>query len=217
MRNTDRLFAALLITGGLLTLLTTTSARADGFDPYKLGPYLKADGGISFISGPELTAGPYSGDLSLKSGYRVDGVVGYAVNDWLAAEFEGGMIEHGINSLTMRGQELHPSGDSAFSMVPLLVNVVFRYENESEFVPYLGLGAGGVLSKLNFSGEKDSDTVFAIQAKVGVTYKLTETAWLDANYKFLGTAEQSYTISGMELKTDQVYSHFFGLSVIWKF
>jgi len=217
MRNTNCLAAALIIGGSVLTLLTTGPARADELGPYVLGPYLKADGGISFISGPDFTAGGSPGDLSLDTGYRVDGVAGYGLSRWVAVELEGGIIEHSVSSLTLHGLTLHPEGDSSYSEVPFLANAVFRYENESDFVPYVGLGAGGVLSELKFSGDKDKDTVFALQGKVGLIYKLQEQAWLDASYKFLGTAEQSYSIGGTTLKTDQVYSHFFGVSVIWKF
>jgi len=217
MKPVGSFLTPLLIAGSLYTLGLPSAVRAQELGPYVLGPYLKADGGVDIISGPDFKVGGSSGDLSLDTGYRVDGVAGYGLSRWLAVELEGGLIDHSVSSLTLRGLTIHPEGDSTFTEVPLLANVVFRYENPTDYVPYIGLGAGGVFSELKFSGDKDNDTVFALQAKVGLIYKLQEQAWLDVGYKFLGTAEQSYSISGMTLKTDQVYSHFFGVSVIWKF
>jgi len=99
--------------------------------------------------------------------------------------------------------------------VPLLANVVFRYENSTKFVPYLGGGAGGAVSMVSATGT-DTDTVFAYQAKTGVAYQLTENVMLDLGYKFFSTAEQSYFLTS-PFKLKDVYNHFVGASLTWKF
>lgn len=61
------------------------------------------------------------------------------------------------------------------------------------------------------------DAVFAWQAKAGVMYKIDERAWLDAGYKLFATAEQDYQFAGVKFMTKEVFNHFIGVSVIWKF
>ncbi len=196
----------------VLMLLSLLSAQAAD-----TGPYLKADGGANFVSGTHLDIGGVAGDLSLDTGFRVDGVFGYQFNRWLAVEFEGGYLQNSINSISQNGLTAYPRDNSNLEQIPLLVNVVLRYENSTDFVPYIGGGAGGVFSIMKISGNSDNDAVVALQAKAGLIYKIEQNAWLDIGYKLLGTAEQSYQIEGVTLKTKDMLNHFIGASVIWSF
>ena len=201
-----------VLPGALILTLAALSARASDF-----GPYVKADGGANFITGTHLDVDGSSGNLSLDTGFRVDGAFGYQFQPWFAVEFEGGFIQNSVRSITLDHLTGSPQGDSNLQQIPLLLNVVLRYQNSTEFVPYLGLGAGGVLSTLKISGISDNDAVVAFQAKAGVIYKIMEEAWLDVGYRLLGTAEQNYQIGGAHLKTNDVLNHFVGLTVIWSF
>ncbi len=196
----------------VLMLLSLLSAQAAD-----TGPYLKADGGANFVSGTHLDIGGVAGDLSLDTGFRVDGLFGYQFNRWLAVEFEGGYLQNSINSISQNGLTAYPRDNSNLEQIPLLVNVVLRYENSTDFVPYIGGGAGGVFSIMKISGNSDNDAVVALQAKAGLIYKIEQNAWLDIGYKLLGTAEQSYQIEGVTLKTKDMLNHFIGASVIWSF
>lgn len=182
-----------------------------------VGPYFRLDGGASFVEGTGLEIDGLPGHLSLDTGFRVDGIFGYRLNRWLGVEFEGGFQDNSVSSLSLEGQTAHPGSDSHLYQIPLLANVVFRYENSTAFIPYVGAGAGGVLSRLKIYGDDDQTAVFALQAKAGLIYKIMEDAWVDVGYKFLGTAEQGYNIGGSNLKTKEVYSHFLGASVVWNF
>ncbi len=181
------------------------------------GPYLKVDGGVNLTADTDVTIAGAGGSLSLDAGYRFDAIVGYEFNRWVALELEGGYADNSVDKLTLGPLVNSLSGESSLRQIPLLANVVVRYENQTDFVPYLGAGAGGVFSSLKISDTKDDDTVFAWQGKVGVIYKIDEQAWLDVGYKLLGTEEQSYRLGAVPLKTKQMFNHFFGLSVIWKF
>jgi opacity protein-like surface antigen len=104
--------------------------------------------------------------------------------------------------------------------VPVLANVVLRYEKESKFVPYIGGGAGGAFTKLDGVGRGDvngfssdnSDVVFAYQFKTGVAYNISEKASIDLGYKLFGTGEQTYGST----KVKDVMCHFIGLGFTWK-
>ena len=207
-----RLLFGLCLAAGLILPLPARAADAADF-----GPYIRADGGANFVTGTHLDIDGSPGNLSLDTGFRVDGAFGYQFQPWLAVEFEGGFIQNSVRSITLNNLTASPEGDSNLEQIPLLLNVVLRYENQTEFVPYLGVGAGGVLSTLKISGESDNDAVVAFQAKAGIIYKIMAAAWLDVGYKFLGTAEQNYRIGGANLRTKDVFNHFIGLSVIWTF
>jgi opacity protein-like surface antigen len=212
MRAINPLLFGLPLAAAILLTLPASPAHAADY-----GPYVKADGGANFVTGTHLDIDGSPGNLSLDTGFRVDGAFGYQFQPWLAVEFEGGFIQNSVRSVTLNNLTGSPQGDSNLHQIPLLLNVVLRYQNSTEFVPYLGLGAGGVLSTLKLSGTSDNDAVVAFQAKAGIIYKIMEEAWLDVGYRFLGTAAQSYDIGGAHLKTNDVFNHFIGLTVIWSF
>ncbi len=181
------------------------------------GPYLKVDGGVNIVGDADVNIAGGGGTMSFDAGYRFDGIVGYEFNRWVAAELEGGYAHNSVDKLTLGPLVNSLSSESSLSQIPLLLNVVLRYENQTDFVPYIGAGAGGVMTSLKVSDEKDDDIVFAWQGKAGVIYKIDEQAWIDAGYKLLGTEEQNYHLGAVPLQNKRMFNHFFGLSVIWKF
>jgi len=195
-----------------LLWLGVPSVRAEGF-----GPYLRVDGGVNIVADNDIHIDGASGTLSLDTGYRADGAVGYEFGRWVALEIEGGYAESSVNKLTRESSVANLQGHSSLTQVPLLFNAVVRYENESDWLPYLGVGAGGVMTTLKISGDDDSQAVFAWQAKAGVIYKIEEEAWLDLGYKLLVTSEADYSLGGGSLNAKEIFNHFFGVSVIWRF
>ncbi len=207
-----RVRAWLIISGALLALAQGTPAQVQNY-----GLYLRVDGGANFVTGTKVDIGGSPGNLSVDTGYRIDGAFGYEFGRWLAAEFEGGYIDNEVSSIGFQNMTGHPQGDSALTQIPLLVNVVGRYENHTEFEPYIGAGIGAVLSRLNISGEKDSAAVFAWQAKAGVIWRIEHEAWLDIGYKLLMTQKQEYMFGGVPMQTKELFNHFLGVSVTWRF
>ena len=196
-------------------MVTAMTARPAG--AADSGLYLKLDGGAAFSPGLNLDINGMPGHLSLDTGYRVDGTVGYWLSPWLAAELEGGFLRNPIETISLENMVGHPEGSSYLRQVPLLFNLVARYENRTAFTPYVGVGAGGVISDFRLSDNGDQETVVALQAKVGLIYKLEPQAWVDFTYQVLGTDNQNYRIAGVDFHTDKVLSHFLGVSVIWNF
>jgi len=202
----------------LLTLCSTALmwAGLQSTCAQMFGPYLKVDGGANIVADNDIDIGGTGGTLSLDTGYRVDGAVGYQFGRWVALELEGGYADNAVDKLTMGPMVAKPQ-DSRLTQIPVLASLVVRFENQTDWVPYIGAGAGGVMTSLKISGDEDKDAAFAWQGKIGVIYKIEEQAWLDAGYKLLVASEQDFHLGGSSLQTKELFNHFFGISVVWKF
>jgi opacity protein-like surface antigen len=165
------------------------------------GLYMKADAGLNYIQ--DATISGQSGKAKFDPGFRIGIAGGYNLNSWSAIELETGFLRNGIKD----------SGNAWFGAVPVLANAVFRYENDSKFVPYAGIGVGGAYTMVEGSGDSHTDFVFAWQAMVGVRYELSKSAAFDLGYKMFSTADQTYNGT----KVSDFYSHMIGLGFIWKF
>ncbi len=182
------------------------------------GPYLKLDGGANFLQDVTVTFAGFSESGRFDTGYRVDLVGGYELNRFAAIELETGYLENSMEH----------SHHSWMGQAPLLANFVLRLENESPFIPYVGIGAGGVLSVLHadiFTGdtlliaEDATAATFAYQAMAGVAFRPNPHVEFNVGYKFLGTTEQRYEVlfSDSDLKIEDVQNHFVGASITVKF
>jgi opacity protein-like surface antigen len=208
----------LIVAAAVATPALRASAAANGRDT---GPYITLDGGVNImqditvegINGvkikPRLSNGKFgSGVPSIKqpmdTGFRVGVIGGYNLNKWVAVEIESGFMYNGLTG----------SDNGWYGSIPLLGNVVLRYENDSKFVPYIGAGAGGAYTMLEGSGTDETYFVFAYQAKVGVAYNINDNMSVDVGYKFFGTGDLEYKSA---LKLKDIYAHYIGLSFTWKF
>jgi opacity protein-like surface antigen len=194
-----------------MVLTQPRTARAEG-----KGGYLKLDGGANFAESMNLTVDGLSGKLDLDVGYRVDLAAGYQFNRWLSLELEAGFFHNENQSVTLLNMTEHLE-NTWLQGIPVLANVYLRYENRTDFVPYIGGGAGMVVSWLSLQDNTDTCYVFAYQFAAGVTYRLEESAWIDFGYKFLGTADPEYEIGARHILGSDTRNHFLGASVVWKF
>jgi opacity protein-like surface antigen len=179
-------------------------------------PYLKLDAGANFAEGGSFSLGGEPADFKFNTGFRVGLAGGYQLNSWAAIELESGVIANTIRSIVLNGRTAQPN-NAWLGKVPLLANAVFRYENSTDFVPYVGVGAGGAAGVLNISDDDDKTIVFAYQAMAGVIYKLDEEAWVDIGYKFFANGDEKYSVGGVSVEANRVRNHFIGLSVHWRF
>jgi opacity protein-like surface antigen len=168
------------------------------------GPYLTLDAGVNIMQDANtVDSSGKTGKAKFDTGWRVGLMGGYNINKYVGVELETGFIDNGLKD-----------SDRWIGTIPVLGNVVFRYENASGFVPYIGVGAGGAYSMVQGGGGDDqSDFVFAYQAKAGVAYEITPCMAVDVGYKFFGTADEKF--GGTKVK--DIYAHFIGLSFTFKF
>jgi OOP family OmpA-OmpF porin len=144
-------------------------------------------------------------------GFRLSVAGGYQITPTISAEIETGYLFNGVND----------AGDTALSQVPFLANVMFRFENSSRFVPFVGVGAGGIASFFTvddiISKDDDSDVVFAWQVQAGVQYRINDHMSAGITYKYLGADRPQFDIGGGLIKFDVVHNHAIMASFNWSF
>jgi opacity protein-like surface antigen len=201
----------LIVACSLLFALATFVAR--GSDN---GVYLRLDGGINFAQDPDLKINGQPGKLRLDTGYRADLAVGYDLNRWVGFELQGGYLYNSAESLTTGDRPLHVD-NTWMEGIPLLASVRFHWHNRTDFVPYIGGGAGGLVSMLSIRDISDTTIVFAYEITAGLIYKIDERAWIDIGYKYLWAGDPNFDIGLDSVKASNVRNHFIGASVIWRF
>jgi OmpA-OmpF porin, OOP family len=177
-----------------LTLLSSTLAWSQYATPYPpSGPYLKVDLGGEVAQDTDLkdffgVAAP-GAKVQFDPGVRVGFAGGYQVTEWFSAEFETGVMENRIRSIT--GADY--VDNAYFGNVPLLVNAKLQLPNPSRFTPYIGGGAGGAVSFLDVDGIRmngvrlqgdSADAVFAWQGFAGVRYAINPWMGLSLEYHY---------------------------------
>ncbi len=192
------------LTAIVAAAVVTPALQANAADSSKdTGVYMKMDAGVNIMQDATRKSGAVSAKIPMDMGFRVGLIGGYDLAKWAAIELETGFLYNGVKD----------SGITWFGAVPVLANLVFRYENDSKFVPYIGAGAGGAWTMVEGNSMNESTFVFAYQAKAGVAYEISPSMSVDVGYKFFSTAEQKYT----GLKVTDVYCHFIGLGFTYKF
>jgi len=158
--------------------------------------YVKADLGGNLTQDTDLKDffGPVTPGSKVKfdPGLRFGLAVGYQLTDWFAPEFEFGLMQNSIRSITEATRV-----DAWFSSVPFMLNAKFRCPGHCRFAPYIGGGVGGSTSVLtvdridrneftDVNGD-DSDTVFAYQGFAGFRYRLNEQMGLSLEYRYFAS------------------------------
>jgi opacity protein-like surface antigen len=217
MKTTIRLIT---VTGAAFIMSATSASASDWSDNL----YLGADAGGAFQQNAVMTQSTLSGrrTTTFNPGIRGDITVGYNLDKSWAVELESGII---CNSIDKIGVVSLSSIDQSFDTysVPILANVVYKVPTGNAWTPYFGVGAGGLVDSIDFRSATthyyDSTFTFAYQAKAGVDYALTKNISVGIAYKFLGTPNQRFYLSGINdhLKLDGIYTHAVVASFTWNF
>lgn len=168
--------------------LLTVSASGGWAEGY----YLKAFGGISYLSDTDITisgAGT-DPDVSFDSGFAAGAAVGYAFSGLpVSAELEWTYRSGDSKTGTTSG------GD--FASTSLMLNGIWSSSQTGRFSPYLGAGLG-FLTEIDFdvlsgsaAGEYSDRGGFAFQVFGGVSYAVTErvSAYTELRYFDAGSVD----------------------------
>lgn len=130
-------------------------------------------------------------------GFRLSGALGYNFNRWIGLELETAYL-------------YASKDDIRVSQVPILANFLVRYEGDRKWVPYAGVGLGGVV--VWGPDDTDSGTIGdgAYQLVLGVRRMLTEQVPVGASYKYLGFVASSVLIER------RIGNHSVNLGLNWK-
>jgi opacity protein-like surface antigen len=218
MKNlTLRCLSPLSFLAGMLLVSSVLPVRADDNWFYlqaQVGPAIAQNVDVKEFVGPVSNT-----KVKLDPGIHLGVVGGYNVNRWLSLEMETGIIANNIDRI---GTD---SPDASLSHVPFLVNAVLRYETEnSRFIPYIGVGAGGdssvliVDDSLGVDGT-DSDVVFACQGMAGLRFRISDSMSVGAGYKFFHAGNPSWHVrnAGGEIRFGKSNVHVFGAVFNWNF
>jgi opacity protein-like surface antigen len=204
MKNLNTLFRGI---GCALLLLWSHSASGQG-DRF----YFKGDIGgqwTSDVSLKEFFGTPVSGyKVAFDPGVRAGLALGLRITDWLATEFETGVYDNKIDSITGAS-----SLDATFDNVPLLFNVRLQVPRMDRVTPYIGGGVGASISILDIDHMdlnnihvhgNDADVVFAYQGFAGVRFRLMDRVGLSVEYHYLGTDSARW--SGIHFGGNETHS-----------
>jgi len=182
--------------------------------------YAQADIGVSLVNNTDVEQfiGPAGGEAEFEVGFASGLTAGYHITPWLAAEFQTGYMVNGVQDV-----------DAVLSQCPFMVNLSFELHKCGKFVPFVGVGAGGMLSILSIddyidAGEEgavridgsDADFVFAYQAFGGIRYDFNDRMGVGFLYRFRGTGGPSWDVEDWwtgatagKIEFDDVFSHTF--------
>lgn len=139
----------------------------------------------------------FNGEADFKNASKVDldrdlgfGLAaGATINNNYRAELEVFLQDSDLDD-NYKGSKVTGSSEGLFFMA----NGFYDFKNSSQFTPYLGAGLG--FAKLDIeekiAGKKlvdDSDTVFAYQALVGVSYDINKNNSVSLGYRYVETAD----------------------------
>lgn len=202
---------------------------------YGVGQYFGLQGGINAYQSYEGTAratldgNSYAleakekigGVGGIKWGYGWDGeTVKPAVE--LDAFYNGVDVGLDLRS-TDGGGELLGTGTGRIDSGAFLVNGLLRFDTDSAFLPYVGVGIGGYLAQGSDEritvknvgsvrvGNNDTNTGFAAQAVAGFDYFYNDTTSFYVEYKFLNYFDVDITDS------DSVQQHIVVAGLKWFF
>jgi opacity protein-like surface antigen len=190
--------------------------------------YLNADLGTSLADDVSIRrfVVPTPGTkFELDPGMHLAVAGGYNFNDYVGAQLETGWIFNEVDNVNGGG-----SVDASLGHVPMLANVVFRYD-QADFpvVPYIGAGAGGDISVINLDhvfapngtmvDGAGSDLVFAWQIFAGARYKLNDNMSIGAGYKFFSADGASWDVrhTSGDIQSGTARVHSFGVDFNMKF
>jgi opacity protein-like surface antigen len=174
-----------------------------------LGASLPADTEVK-----EFLGAGGGGDVGFDPGFSFDVAGGYRVTPWLGVEVETGF----------RFNSFEDTSDTSLTQIPFMANAVVQCNHFKHFVPFVGVGVGGVASILDideeiFVGEgtirlegSESDLVFAYQAFAGVRYDFNDRMGVGLMYRFMGTMGPAWDVEGdgfddEQIELDDVFTH----------
>lgn len=199
------------VCGAVIGCGALTSRAADP------GPYVNFDAGVNLVSDVETIffipgLGVGIGDVAFDPGFRFGVEGGYRLSDGLGLGLETGFIFNEVESIG--GSAIR---DVSLMHVPILANLVFRFENSSPVVPFLGIGGGATFSIFDVDTDSDTDIVPAWQGLAGLQIKLSDTMSAGLTGKYLGVSSPEFDVGGVFVEPDTIHNYSILASLNWSF
>ena len=201
-----RIFATLLS----VALLSIPGAGLFAQDMMMAGTgfYVAAGGGVTLITDTEDTeqkgiTGSVDNDTKanwdLDFGFGAGGAAGYDFGDFRTEaefSFQSANFRHGEK---IDNDDDNKKADDNLTVMAIMANGFFDLDTGTPFVPFIGIGVGGVNLAVKLA-EGDADPTFegsgwgfGYQANIGVAYEIIDAVALTLGYKFFGTLQTQVT------------------------
>jgi opacity protein-like surface antigen len=179
--------------------------------------YFNFDAGLNLADDVDVEV-PGFGEATggLDPGFRVSTAGGFILNDLLSLEVETGFVYNDLEDF-----------DGWLGHIPILGSLVFRYECECGWTPFIGVGGGGAVSifeeTVRFTPtsssetETDTDFVIAWQAQAGLRYQVNEALAVGFLYKYFGTDGPEIEMFGVTRDIEINHNHYVGLHLNYRF
>lgn len=200
----------------LVVILILTASAVQAAQQNTNSSYIGGQAGLTVLPDLDITQFGFTESLATDVGFNFGGVAGYKRPSGLRAEGELSYRQNSTDSLTFFGATFPIDGD--VSSFTIMANVWYDIDTGSNWVPYLGGGAGVafVSADLNvggFSLANDNDTAFAWQLGAGVGYRVAAATVVSADYRWLAAADLQMTDAIGDPFELEYSSHNFMLSV----
>jgi len=203
----------------LIGLLLAVFGGVSADEPYRW--YAAFGGGATFLNDNDTTQAGITITSEFDSGGALFGSVGATLGNFRA---EGELFSsyNEVSAMTGNGITINTEGD--FATVALMLNGYFDIPTGSKWRPYLGGGIGFANVSYNdivLRGAlvvNDDDTVFAYQAKAGISYAFSPRWDGTLGYRYFGTNNADFVdTTGFPFSADGVQMHMIevGARVRW--
>jgi opacity protein-like surface antigen len=205
-----KIIKLLLIT--IITINTTNIFAAQNSN------YFSLNAGPGWANNLNRKVGTLEFNVDLESEYNISATFGKYIQNWLRIEIELGYIQTNIKTLYSKHLSKFmdvTSGTDCHKR--LMINSIFEYKNNTNFLPFAGIGVGISDSKLEmehvsvlpgsvgssvFKTDENNDYNFTYQLMTGIIYSINDNWSLDLVYKFLSTPDRSHATSYLKGNVD---------------
>jgi hypothetical protein len=194
-------------------LLTTASAQAEGYLQIHAGLFQQTEDTIAFASDNflgEIIDTDVDSDADV--GVALGGLVGWYVLPFVAVEGEVTLRTTSLDEITVDDVEVAFEED--LTTTAFMANAVLRPTFPLLPDPYIGVGAGYLMSNLETLEGDDADAQFAYQLKAGISFGfplVPGTFGVEANYLATDDFDLSGDFGGDLVNADFSYGGVSGL------
>lgn len=194
------------------------------------GWYLRGDIGYAKHPDPDVTFGPvFITDEAWEDTWTVGVGLGYRFSDHIRVDVTG---DYRLSSDITFADSIGAVQTGGMDSTVLLANVYWDITNMSGFTPYIGAGIGATYNRVDrlYEGNPPPDYeigennwAFAAALMAGVSYDVSDSLKLDANYRYLWlgdgqTAFESNTgVNPFRFKYDDLAAHEFRIGARYEF
>jgi OOP family OmpA-OmpF porin len=191
--------------------LAIPAAQAQKRSEYLDGIYVGGNVGVHKPQNSSMNRSGQSSTVSVGTGIAGTASVGYGFGNGLRGELELG---HRAGSVRSVDNAAGTGGGGRLDVTSLMGNILYDFANDTSFVPYIGVGAGGARLRAKDIGPdrgnaivSGSTNVFAYQAIAGLDYRIGTNTALGASYRYFATQSASIGSSAGDSATIPYRDH----------